>query len=46
MTFFRLWDPTSAKWSGTNSLQLARRVALPLLVSLAVIIALRMGRII
>jgi DcuC family C4-dicarboxylate transporter len=35
----------SAKLSGTNSFQLARRVAVPLLVSLAVIIALRMARV-
>jgi C4-dicarboxylate transporter, DcuC family len=34
----------SAKLSGTNSFELARRVALPLLVSLAAIIALRMVR--
>jgi DcuC family C4-dicarboxylate transporter len=36
----------SAKLTGTNSFQLARRVALPLLVSLAMVIALRMGRMI
>ena len=36
----------SAKLSGTNSFELARRVAVPLLVSLGVIIALRMGRVI
>jgi DcuC family C4-dicarboxylate transporter len=36
----------SGKLSGTNSFQLARRVAGPLLVSLAVVILLRMGRLI
>jgi DcuC family C4-dicarboxylate transporter len=34
----------SAKLAGTNSFELARRVALPLLISLAVIIALRVSR--
>jgi DcuC family C4-dicarboxylate transporter len=34
----------SAKLTGTTSFQLARRVALPLLVSLAMVIVLRMGR--
>ena len=36
----------SAKLTGTNSFQLARRVAVPLLVSIAVMILLRMGRVI
>jgi C4-dicarboxylate transporter, DcuC family len=34
----------SAKLTGTNSFQLARRVAVPLLISIAVMILLRMGR--
>jgi C4-dicarboxylate transporter, DcuC family len=36
----------SAKLTGTNAFQLARQVALPLLISLAVVILLRMGSVI